>query len=86
MGRGEWWEEGGRGLTAINVLGGLLLLLASAVLRGCLDSETGLGAGGVKVAVVVHGLLERVAFPAEDVVTVSGRATRSRNVSCLVLF
>jgi hypothetical protein len=63
----------GRGtLTAVDVLGCLLLLGARAVLGVGLGGETGLGAGGVEVAVVVHGLLERVAFPAEDVVAVRG--------------
>jgi hypothetical protein len=55
----------------------LLLLLTSVVLSGLLDSKTSLGAGKVGVAVVVHGLLQGVALPAEDVVTVGGRTTRS---------
>jgi len=62
-------------LTAVNILWSLLLLLASIVLRGLLNSKTSLGAGGVEIAVVVHGLLEGVAFPTEDVVTVRCRAT-----------
>ena len=66
-------------LTAINLLGSLLLLLARIVLRGLLDRKASLGARGVEVAVVVHGLLERVALPAEDVVTVcSGSANVHR--------
>jgi hypothetical protein len=65
-----------RKLTAIDRLGSLLLLLASVVLSGLLDSEASLGAGNVGVAVVVHGLLQGVALPAEDVVTVGGRTTR----------
>jgi len=65
------WVE----LTAVDVLGCLLLLVAGAVLCVGLDGETGLGAGLVEGAAVVHGLLERVALPSEDVVTVSGGAT-----------
>ena len=66
-------------LTAINILGSLLLLLASIVLRGLLDGETSLGASGVEVAIVVHGLLQGVGFPTEDVVTV---LTKAGVVSC----
>jgi hypothetical protein len=53
----------------------LLLLLAGVVLSGLLGSEAGLGASSIEVAVVVHGLLERVLLPPEEVVTVSSRAT-----------
>ena len=52
-----------------------MLLVAGVVGGGLLDGEAGLGAGVVLGAAVVHGLLERVAFPAEDVVTVGGGAT-----------
>lgn len=52
-----------------------MLLCAGAVLSRGLDSKTGLGAGGVEVAVVIHTLLERVGLPAEDVVTVGSSAT-----------
>ena len=62
-------------LTAIDVFGCLLLLGAGAVLSICLGGKTSLGAGSVEVATVVHGLLERVALPAEDVVTVGGGST-----------
>jgi hypothetical protein len=73
-------------LTAVNLFGGLLLLLASVVLSGLLDSETGLGASGVEIAVVVHSLLERVTFPTEDVVAVCSRATRSSQLAlCCVV-
>ncbi len=53
----------------------MLLLGAGAVLGVGLGGETCLGACGVEVAVVVHGLLEGVAFPAKDVVAVSGGTT-----------
>lgn len=62
-------------LTAINVLGCLLFLGAGAVLGIGLGGETCFGACVVEVAVVVHGLLEGVAFPTKDVVTVSGGTT-----------
>jgi len=48
---------------------------ASVVLLGCLVGEAGGRAVSVEVAVLVHGLLERVGLPAEDVVTVGGGAT-----------
>jgi hypothetical protein len=64
-------------LTAVDRLRSLLLLLASVVLSGLLNGETSFGASGVEVAVVVHGLLERVAFPTEDVITVCSRTARS---------
>lgn len=51
-------------------------LLARIVLSGCLNGKASLGAGSVKVAVVIHSLLERVAFPSEDVIAMSGRATK----------
>jgi hypothetical protein len=65
-----------RGLTAVNVLRCLLLLLASVVLGGLLDCKASLGASGVEVAVVIHGLLERVTFPTENVVAVCSGTTR----------
>jgi len=64
-------------LTAIDILGSLLGLGAGAVLRLGLGGDAGLGAVGVEVALVVHGLLECVALPAEDVVAVGGSATVS---------
>jgi hypothetical protein len=48
---------------------------AGVVLLGGLGRETGGGAVLVEVAALVHGLLEAVALPAEDVVTVGSRAT-----------
>jgi hypothetical protein len=63
-------------LTSINVLNGLLLLLAGVVLSRLLGGEASLGAGSVEVAVVVHGQLKGVAFPAKDVVTVGSRSTK----------
>jgi hypothetical protein len=62
-------------LTAINLLGCLLLDGAGIVLVGGLGSEAGSRAILVQVAVLVHGLLQGVTLPAEDVVTVSGSAT-----------
>jgi hypothetical protein len=62
-------------LTAIDFLGCLLLLLASIVLSGLLNGETGLGTSGVEVAVIIHGLLQTIALPSEDVVTMGGSAT-----------
>ena len=52
-----------------------MLLGASAVLLGGLDGQTSLGASLVEVAAVVHGQLQRVVLPAEDVITVGGGAT-----------
>jgi hypothetical protein len=65
----------GEELTSVDSLNGLLLLGACVVLSGLLGLESGLGAVDIEVAVVVHSLLERVSLPAEDVVTVSSRAT-----------
>lgn len=65
----------GEKLTAVNLLGCLLLLLAGVVLGRLLDGETGFGAGDVEIALVVHSLLERVSLPAEDVITVGGGTT-----------
>lgn len=53
----------------------MLGLLAGVVLGGLLDGETGLGASDVEIALVVHGLLERIALPAENVITVSSSST-----------
>lgn len=41
--------------------------------------EAGSGAVVVEVAALVHGLLEGVILPAEDVVTVSSRATGKKH-------
>lgn len=65
--------------TSVDLLRCLLLLGACAVLGVGLGGEAGLGAVLVEVAVVVHGLLERVALPAEDVITVGGGATGLRS-------
>lgn len=62
-------------LTAIDRLLGLLRLSAGIVRSSCLGLEASLGAVGVEVAVVVHGELQGVALPAEDVVTVGGRTS-----------
>jgi uncharacterized membrane protein YfcA len=64
-------------LTAVNVFRSLLLLLASVVLSGLLDGKTGFGTGGVEVALIVHGFLERVAFPTEDIVAVCSSTARN---------
>jgi len=72
---GEWQK-----LTAVDGLGGLLGNGASVVLLGRLVVEAGSGAVVVEVAALVHGLLEGVVLPAEDVVTVSSRAT-GKNLS-----
>ena len=63
-----------------------MLLLAGVVLCGLLGGETGARAGSVEVAAVVHGLLKRVTFPAEDVVTVGGRATKESRLACVFVF
>lgn len=55
-------------LTSVDILLGLLLLCAGAVLVGSINGKTSLGAGCVQVATIVHGLLERVTLPAEHVV------------------
>ena len=65
------WVE----LTSVDLLGSLLLLLAGVVLGGLLGVEASGRAVSVQVAAGVHGLLQGVALPAEDVVTVSGSAT-----------
>ena len=65
-------------LTSVDVFGGLLLLLAGVVLIGLLGVKASSRAVVVEVAAGVHGLLERVALPAEDVVTVGSRSTTSR--------
>jgi hypothetical protein len=62
-------------LTAVDGLGRLLLDGASVVLRGLLGGEAGRRAVAVEVAAVVHGPLESVTHPAEDVVTMGGRTT-----------
>jgi hypothetical protein len=54
-----------------------LLLLASVVLSGLLDGKTSFGTCSVEVALIVHGFLERVAFPTEDVVAVCSSTARS---------
>lgn len=61
--------------TAIDRLLGHLLLGASVVLGRLLGMESGSRAVSVQVAAVVHGLLEGVGLPAEDVVAVGGGAT-----------
>lgn len=68
-------------LTSVDGLGGLLIDGASVVHLGFLGGDTGGRAVGVEVAVVVHGLLEAVAFPAEDVIAVGSGATKRLLVS-----
>lgn len=62
-------------LTSIDRLDRLLPLFACIVLRGLLCSQTSPGACIVEVATVVHGFLEGVAFPTENVVAMRGGAT-----------
>lgn len=73
-------------LTAVNILGSLLFLGAGAVLVGGLGVDAGGSAVGVESARadVVHGLLEGVAFPAEEVVTVGSRATNIHMLVCML--
>jgi hypothetical protein len=52
-----------------------LLLLASIVLSGLLRMQTCSRAVHVQVAIVVHGLLQAVTLPAEEVISVSGSST-----------
>lgn len=60
----------GHGLEpAVDLLGGLLLDLAGVVLLGGLVGEASGGAVAVEVALLVHGFLQGVALPAEEVVT-----------------
>lgn len=62
-------------LTSIDRLLRLLGLGAGVVFISGLGLEAGSGAVAVEVAAAVHGLLEGVAFPPEDVVTVGGSAS-----------
>lgn len=62
-------------LTSINWLLGLLGLGAGVVCISRLGFEASRRAVSVQVAATVHGLLEGVAFPSEDVVTVGSSAT-----------
>lgn len=62
-------------LTSINWLLGLLRLDAGVVRISGLGFEASRRAVSVQVATTVHGLLERVAFPTEDVVAVGSSAT-----------
>nr|pir hypothetical protein B1D4.120 [imported] - Neurospora crassa [Neurospora crassa] len=73
--KGERRERKEEKLTAINRLRSLLLDSASIILRRSLRSQTSRRAVLIKVAALVHGLLKRIALPAEDVVTVGGGAT-----------
>ncbi len=63
--------------TAVNNLGCLLGLGAGAVLFGGLSSDASRRAVLVQVAALVHGLLEGVALPAEDIITVGSSAAVS---------
>ena len=73
--RGEGEKKGGRGkLTAVDRLGRLLRLGAGAVDLGLLRVQAGARAVAVKVAVVVHGPLQAVVLPTEQVVAVRRRA------------
>lgn len=76
------WEMGGRinsgagkKRTAINRLRSLLLESASVILSRSLGRQASRRAVLVEIAALVHGLLEGVTLPAEDVVTVGGSAT-----------
>ena len=40
-----------------------------------MGGDAGLGAVYVEVTLVVHGFLERLVFPAEDVITMGSRST-----------
>lgn len=72
----------GEGLEpAVDILRSLLLLVASVVDIGALFVDAGRGAVLVEVAVLVHGLLERVTLPAEDVVAVGGRTSGVHGVN-----
>lgn len=62
-------------LTSIDWLLGLLGLGAGVVCVGGLGLEAGRGAVPVQVAATVHCLLEGVAFPPKDVVTVGSSAS-----------
>ena len=64
-----------RELTAVDGLGGLLLDSACVVLLRRLISETSSRAIAVEVAAVVHGPLQDVALPAEEIVTVGSRTS-----------
>lgn len=48
---------------------------ASIILRRSLRSQASSRAVLVEVAALIHGLLEGIALPAKDVITVSGGAT-----------
>lgn len=65
----------GSKLTSIDWLLGLLGLDACVVCISRLCLEASRGAVPVQVAATVHGLLEGVALPSEDIVTMGSRAT-----------
>lgn len=62
-------------LTSVNWLLGLLRLDAGVVCISGLGFQASRRAVPVQVAATVHGLLEGVAFPTEDVVSVGSSAT-----------
>lgn len=79
-----WWTGRASGhvsgrLTSINWLLGLLRLDAGVVRISGLGFEASRRAVSVQVAATVHGLLEGVAFPTEDIVTVGSSATVGYN-------
>jgi hypothetical protein len=61
-------------LTAINILGRLLLLLTRIIRRRLLRGQPRLGTRIIQIAAVIHGFLQRVALPAKHVVGVRSRA------------
>jgi hypothetical protein len=69
-----------RVLTAINLLRRLLLLLTRPILRGRLRRQSRLRTRVIQITPAVHSFLERVAFPAENIVGVCGRAANVHRV------
>lgn len=67
-------------LTSIDLLGRLLRLLTSIILSGLLRGETSFWTRIVQIACIVHCFLQRVGFPAEDVVAVGGGAAAVKRV------
>jgi hypothetical protein len=61
-------------LTAINILGRLLLLLTRIIRRRLLCGQSRLGTRIIQIAAIIHGFLQRVALPAKHVVGVRSRA------------
>jgi hypothetical protein len=65
-----------RQLTAIHILGRLLLLLTRIIRRGQLRRQTRLGTRIIQIAAIVHRLLQRIALPAKHVVGMCSRAAK----------